>query len=309
MLSDAELARAAKNGDAGSFGILLERHRAPLYALALRILGHGPQAQDAVQDAFVAALSTIDGLRDPEAVGGWMRGITRNVCLMQIRAGRKAHVGEPHAHPDSALFEPSPEEVIDQLALREWVWTALSELPEALRITAILRYFGSYPSYEEISAIMGVPVGTVGSRLSQVKVKLAEALLKTAGLEHDEARLLSESRKRYVTEVFEECNRGQFDGFRKFLSEDAMVILPGTAVLRGREMVVKDLAAKMEEDAQDGVRLRLTNVLASRGMIIIESAFENPPDDPFHCPPSMVEVHLLHGELTNRVHRYYAPRK
>ena len=57
---DAELARAAQGGDAASLGILLERHRAPLHALALRFLGHGPDVQDAVQEAFLIALRTID---------------------------------------------------------------------------------------------------------------------------------------------------------------------------------------------------------------------------------------------------------
>src|SRR5215204_4904793 len=58
VLSDVELARAAQNGDAASLGALLERHDPPLYALALRILGRGPEAQDAVQDAFLIALSS-----------------------------------------------------------------------------------------------------------------------------------------------------------------------------------------------------------------------------------------------------------
>jgi DNA-directed RNA polymerase specialized sigma24 family protein len=59
VLSDAELVRTAQGGDAASLGILLERHRAPLYALALRFLGYGPDAQDAVQDAFLIALRAI----------------------------------------------------------------------------------------------------------------------------------------------------------------------------------------------------------------------------------------------------------
>ena len=81
MLNDAQLVRAAQGGDATSLGVLLERHRAPLHALALRILGHGPQAQDAVQDAFLIALRNIDRLREPQAVGAWLRVILRNVCL------------------------------------------------------------------------------------------------------------------------------------------------------------------------------------------------------------------------------------
>jgi RNA polymerase sigma factor (sigma-70 family) len=308
VLSDEELARAAQNGDATSLGFLLEQHRAPLYALASHIFGHGAQAPDAVQDTFLIALSNFDRLRDPAAVGGWLRGITRNVCLMQLRAERQVYAGDFDAYLERGISEPSIEETIDRLALREWVWTALSELPETLRVTAILRYFSSYPSYEEISAIMGVPVGTVGSRLSQVKIKLAEALLRTAELEHDGARLKSATLTRYVTEVFEECNRGQFQALTRFLSKEAVAVSPGMAVLRGRESVVKDLMSRMEEDVQDGVRLRLSNVIASKDMIVIESAFENPPDDPFHCPPSMVEVHLLRGDMTSTLRRYYAPR-
>src|SRR5215211_622959 len=88
VLSDAELARAAQGGDATSLGILLERYRAPLYALALRMLGHGPQAEDAVQDTLLIALRNVDRLREPEAVGGWLHGILRNVCLRQLRDRR-----------------------------------------------------------------------------------------------------------------------------------------------------------------------------------------------------------------------------
>jgi RNA polymerase sigma-70 factor (ECF subfamily) len=128
VLSDEELAKAAQGGDAVSLGILLERHRAPLQALALRTLGHRPQqAQDAVQDVFVVALSTIERLREPKAVGGWLRGILHNVCLMQLREGKVEVPFEQLSGDDlgKGTSEPSPEEYIDRLAMREWVWTAL----------------------------------------------------------------------------------------------------------------------------------------------------------------------------------------
>src|SRR5919205_3810759 len=208
VLSNAQLVRAAQGGDVTGLGILLERHRAPLYALALQMLGHAPQAQDAVQDAFLIALRNIDRLRQPEAVGGWLRAILRNVCLERLRQGRGEILFDELAGTlEREPYEPSAEEAIDRLALRDWVWTALSELPEPLRVTAMLRYFGSYPSYEELSAILGVPLGTVRSRLSRAKAKLADALLKTAGLEHDEARDLVESRSRFFDEALDELNR------------------------------------------------------------------------------------------------------
>lgn len=198
MLGDAELVRAARIGDAASLGVLLERHRASLYALALRILGRGTETEDAVKHTFLIALNSIDWLREPEAAGGWLHGILRNVCLQRLRERRAEVLFEEYPpRVKEGSLEFSGEEAIDRLALREWVSTALSELPEALRVTAILRYFGSYSSYEEISTISGVPVGTVRSRLNQVKIKLAEALLKDAGLVHDEARRRTESETRF----------------------------------------------------------------------------------------------------------------
>jgi RNA polymerase sigma-70 factor (ECF subfamily) len=110
------------------------------------------------------------------------------------------HAGDPS--------EITAEASIDRLAMREWVWTALSELPEVLRVTAMLRYFGTYASYEEIAAILGVPVGTVRSRLSRARIKLADALLKTADLEHSEAGRLTEAGGRFFSEWFGENNRG-----------------------------------------------------------------------------------------------------
>ena len=157
MLSDAELVRVAQGGDAASLGLLLERHRAPLYALALRFLGHGHEAQDTVQDAFFIALRRIDRLREPEAVGGWLRGIVRNVCLRRLRE-RQGEIpfDELPRRVESSFVESSVEEAIDRLAMREWIWTALGRLPGDLQVTTMLRYFGGHSSYGEISAILGV---------------------------------------------------------------------------------------------------------------------------------------------------------
>jgi RNA polymerase sigma factor (sigma-70 family) len=210
VLGDAELARAAQNGDAARLGILLERYRASFYALALRFLGHGPEAQDAVQGTFLIALNNIDRLREAEVVAGWLRGILCNVCLRRLRERRGEILFEERpSRVEERSFESSAEQAIDRLALREWVWAALYELSEVLRVTAMLRYFDSYPSYEEISATLGVLMGTVRSRLNQVKIKLAEALLRTAGLEHDEARKITASQTRYFRAVFDEFNRGE----------------------------------------------------------------------------------------------------
>lgn len=305
MLSDAELLRAAQNGDTVSLGMLLERYRPPLYALALRILGYGSQAEDAVHDAFLVALRKIDQVKEPAAVGGWLHAVLRNVCLMRLRAGQgELLFDELHRHVERGPSERSAEESIDQLAMREWVWTALSELPEALRVTAMLRYFGRYSSYEEMAAILGVPVGTVRSRLSRIKHKLAEALLKTAGLEHAEATRLTASSDRFFSEWFDEHNRGEFRRDRlDVFSEDVALVFPDETILRGRGA----WAELFEGTGGAGVKVHVTNVLASTDVSVFEGSFENPPEDPFHCPPAMTQVYSYQSGRIHQVRFYYAP--
>jgi RNA polymerase sigma factor (sigma-70 family) len=306
VLGDAELVRAAQQGDAASLGTLLERHRAPLYALALGILGRVPEAQDVVQDTSVVALSTIDRLREPEAVGAWLRSVVRNLCYTRLRKAREqVALDEPTAHLRWEDHEHSAEEYIDQLAVREWVWAALSELPEVLRVTAMLRYFGSYPSYEEISAILGVPIGTVSSRLSQVRAKLADALLQTAGLEHEEARLISTSQARFFTEAHEDLNRGRYEMLASAFSDDLLLGYPDGVTGRGLAFLVRHV---WEEQLEAGVKLHPTNILASKDVTVIEGDFENPRDNPFHCPPATSIVCFYRDGRIRGLRQYYAPR-
>ena len=307
LLSDVELVKSAQRGDVAGLGILLERHRALLYAIALNILGYTPQAQDAVQDTFLIAMRKIGQLREPESVGGWLRAIVRNVCLSQLRKGQgEILLDDLATRPVKESTETSGEEILDRLVLREWVWTALEELPEDMRVTAILRYFSSYAaSYEEISSILGVPVGTVRSRLNKVKVRLADALLKTAELEHDEARRLTDSQTRFFTAALDEFNRKRdcemlVDPF----SEDLVETFSDGNVRHGRAVLVSEL----EGDLEDGIKVHLTNVLASKDITVMEGDFENPPDNPFHCPPAISWVFFYRDGTIRQARRRFASR-
>jgi RNA polymerase sigma factor (sigma-70 family) len=308
VLSDAELVRIARRGDAASLGILLERHRAPLYALALRFLGHGLDAQDAVQDAFLIALRTIDRLREPEAVGGWLRGIVRNVCLRRLRErqGEIPFEEELPQRVESGFLESSVEETIDRMAMREWVWSALGELPENLQVTAMLRYFGGHTSYEEISAILGVPMGTVKSRLNTAKLRLAEALLQTAGLEHDEARRLAEARTNFFEAAYMQYNRAEgYDILASAYSEDLVFSLSnGRVFTRGYEFLVGD----MDTDLELGVKFHPKEVISSKDVAVIECGLESPPDDPDHCPSAISQVAVYRDGKIHRLHWYLPPR-
>lgn len=152
----------------------------------------------------MAALRGLGDLRDPDAAGAWLRGIVRYVCLTRLRERR------PSAPLDRepAAAGPSPEEVVDANALRDWVWTALDGMSEPLRPATMLRYFSRTSSYSEIAQISGVPVGTVRSRLNMARHRLADALLESAALAHREAAALVDDRRRHFDGAFSEYNRG-----------------------------------------------------------------------------------------------------
>jgi RNA polymerase sigma factor (sigma-70 family) len=308
VLSDTELARVAQSGDGVSLGILLERHRSPLYALALRFLGFTSDAQDAVQDTFLTALRTIDRLREPEAVGRWLRGILRNVCLRRLRERQQeSYFERPEGEVESALLESSVEEAIDRLAMREWIWSALSKLPEDLQLTVALRYFGSHQaSYEEISAVLGVPMGTVKSRLNTVKLKLAEALLEAASLEQDDTRRLTEARANFFESAYAEYNQAKgYQVLASAYSKDLVFSVSNREVFtRGYEFLVGD----HEKDLELGLKLHPTEVVSSKGVAVIECDIETPPDNPRGCPPSFSQVAFYRDEKIHRLHWHLPPR-
>ena len=175
-LSDAELTRAAQAGDAGSLGVLLARHEAGMRAVALSMIGYGPDTDDVVQDAALVAVRRITDVRNPAAVGPWLRAVVRNECRMWLRSRR---IGDRGGEILSALpsEDPMPEELIDRQMLQDWVWHAVEDLSPSLRVVAMLRYFSDVSSYEQIAAVCELPIGTVRSRLSQVRVKLTEGLV------------------------------------------------------------------------------------------------------------------------------------
>lgn len=129
-LEDAVLTRAAQAGDVTALGLLLERHRAGMRAVALSILGPGPDVDDVVQDAAVTALRRVGDVRDPAAVGAWLRMIVRNASRSLLR--------------DSVPFQPlddlqvpatddGPERWLEHHAMRDWIWEAMEELSPAAR--------------------------------------------------------------------------------------------------------------------------------------------------------------------------------
>ena len=178
------------------------------------------------------ALRRLDQLRDPAKVGGWLHAVVRSVCAMQLRRG-SPELPVADVAPDVDRFgaASSVEEQIDAMCLRDWVWVALAELPEPLRVAVTLRYFGRHASYQEIAATCGVPVGTVRSRLHQAKAELGGRLLALAdGVQPDAGRATEQWSRRMAGAFGAFTARGDPEPYAQIFTRDVLVTSSAGAV-------------------------------------------------------------------------------
>ena len=287
---DVTLTRAAQAGDVAAFALLLERHRAGMRAVALSILGPGPDVDDAMQDAALAALRSIAGVRDPGRVGAWLRMIVRNLCrktLLSARSDASIDALAPLPGTDAG-----PEELLDQHAMRDWMWEAVEQLSPTLRVPLVLRHFTEgVTGYERIAQVCGVPVGTVRSRLSQARTKLVDALAATADTAHSDVRARTEASWDEAYETLAMAEAGDFEELIADRWIPEIALMSGTSRLGGRD----ELARGMEADLAAGVRQRPVNVVAARSLAVWEMDLINPADDPHHCPPGVAWIMTLSG--------------
>ena len=122
-VTDAELGLLARDGDVQALAALLERCRPSLYATAVGLLANRADALDAVQDTCVVALLRLGELRDVAAVRGWLHSVL-HACLMQLRQQREVVTTDIEVRETV----PGPQQVLDQHAMRDWVWQALDRL-------------------------------------------------------------------------------------------------------------------------------------------------------------------------------------
>jgi RNA polymerase sigma-70 factor (ECF subfamily) len=173
--NDRELVRRHLAGDANAFNELARRHEKRVYNLAYRMLGRPDDARDAAQEAFLAAYRRLSAFRGDAAFSTWLYRITVNACYDVLR--RRARDPEPAEIEDRDTGSPDPA---DRTATAVDVQRALLRVPDEFRAALVLHDVQDLP-YEDIAEILGVPVGTVKSRLHRGRVALARALEGTAG--------------------------------------------------------------------------------------------------------------------------------
>lgn len=171
-LSDEELLRRHRDGDAEAFGELFRRHRDRMWAVAMRTLGDREAAADCVQEAFIAAFRRAGSFRGDAAVTTWLHRIVVNACIDRMR--REKHV----VRRIGDLAEIDLPDIHDRHASAESgldVRAALAQLPEAQRLALVLVDMHGLP-VAEAAAILQVAEGTVKSRCFRGRETLAALL-------------------------------------------------------------------------------------------------------------------------------------
>ncbi|MFF8381281.1 RNA polymerase sigma factor [Streptomyces sp. NPDC015661] len=299
---DAALTLAAQAGDVSALALLLERHRPGMRAVALSLLGPGTDVDDVMQDTALVALRRIVDVRDPEAVGPWLRMVVRNTCRTLLRASRRSEpVEEVPMPPDSV----TPEQVLQSHALRDWVWEAVEALSPTLRLPVVLRYFSTgITSYQQIAEACAVPVGTVRSRLNQARTALAQALTAAAATAHEDVLRRTKASWQEAHATLDAAERGEFERVVKDRYSPEVSLLAGGVRLGGADLLV----AGMDGDLSAGVRQRPLHVVAGRSLVVWEMELVNPSYAPDHCPPAVAWIMTMDGGRVGRMSLYHSPR-
>jgi RNA polymerase sigma factor (sigma-70 family) len=170
-----QLVHRACEGDVNAFVELTQRFQHFAFGSALALLGDFHQAEDAIQEAFLAAWSGLPSLSDPAAFPGWLRGIVRHQAF---RALRKRHLEiVPLESAENVPAEHiSPDDDLVQREHARAALAAIAELPVTLREPATLFYVHEC-SYQDIANFLGISATTVNNRVHAARSKLKERML------------------------------------------------------------------------------------------------------------------------------------
>jgi RNA polymerase sigma-70 factor (ECF subfamily) len=168
---DAELVAAAQRGDRSALDRLLRRHVDRVHGLARRLMGSEADAADAAQEALIAAVRGLPRFDGRSSFSTWLYRITTNSCLDELR--RRSRRPDPMADlPEPRAGGPTiASTVSDRLDIE----SALRALPVEFRAAVVLRDLCEL-DYAEIAEVLGIPAGTVRSRIARGRAGLSRAL-------------------------------------------------------------------------------------------------------------------------------------
>ena len=179
------LVHRAAGGDSDAFEQLVQPHEKMMYALAYRMCQNTEDAKDCLQDSMLRIFKALPNFRGDSALSTWFYRIVANTCLDSHRRKkvRRAEsleaLNEAGWNPtDSA---PGPQQMAENASLKAALSRGIQNLPPEIRSAVVLRDVQGF-SYEEISEVLEINIGTVKSRISRGREKLRNFLLQSGEL-------------------------------------------------------------------------------------------------------------------------------
>jgi RNA polymerase sigma-70 factor (ECF subfamily) len=169
-----DLVERAMSGDLEAFSELMSLRIDELYGIARLVLRDADKARDATQEALVAAWRDLSGLRDPDRFDAWLRRLLVNACYREARRNQRRARFEVRAAPVEALHKSLPDPAV-AVVERDQLERAFRHLDPGQRAMIVMRYYLDL-SLQETADSLGLPLGTVKSRLHRTTQQLRATL-------------------------------------------------------------------------------------------------------------------------------------
>lgn len=181
-MDEQRLIEAAQDQDIESFNQLVLAYQDMAFSVAYRIIGEPDAAADATQEAFLSAYRKLYQFRGG-SFKSWLMRIVSNACYDELRRRQRRPAASyddlqenaPQFELSLADAQENPEQLAQRHELSHAIQDCLNELSDTHRVITVLSDIEGYP-YQEIAEILGVPVGTIKSRLSRARSNLRACL-------------------------------------------------------------------------------------------------------------------------------------
>jgi RNA polymerase sigma-70 factor (ECF subfamily) len=172
---DDLLIAACRDGKTEAFGVLVKRYQDRLYPTVFRLTGCAEDAMDVLQDAFLRAFEKLERFQGESSFYTWIYRIAINLALSDRRKRRPTSCAALPFDPPDESGEDDPAAPLERAERDERIQQALNALAPDHRLVVVMKEYDGL-RYEEIGAILGLPVGTVRSRLHRARCDLRERL-------------------------------------------------------------------------------------------------------------------------------------
>ena len=177
--SDEKLILRFQEGDINAYNELVKRYKDRLFNFVLRYFNNAEQAEDVVQDTLIKLYTHASYYKNIAKFSTWIFTIAKNNALTELRKNKRKQTDSLWTEDGKVIDINSKEESLESKVQNEIAIDQLNkfldEIPENFRMAVVLRDFQEL-SYEEISTILEIPIGTIKSRINRGRIQLAQKM-------------------------------------------------------------------------------------------------------------------------------------